>query len=80
MKTKRVKNENQPEWFNEHIKSASKTRDMYHKAKNWPQYKYWRNKTTDPIRSAKKDIFAQSIADNKDNAYLWKHIKSLNGQ
>ena len=80
MKTKRVKNENQPEWFNEHIKSASKTRDMYHKAKNWPQYKYWRNKTTDLIRSAKKDFFAQSIADNKDNAYLWKHIKSLNGQ
>ena len=33
MKTKRVKNENQPEWFNEHIKRASKTRDMYHKAK-----------------------------------------------
>ena len=29
------------------------------------------------IRSAKKEFFSRSIAKNKDNAYLWKHIKNL---
>ena len=79
LKTKRVRKETQPEWYDEKIKTASKTRDMHHKARNWNQYKYWRNKTTDLIRPAKKNFFARSIAENKDNTYLWKHIKNLNG-
>ena len=29
------------------------------------------------IRSAKKEFFSRSIAENKDNVYLWKHIKNL---
>ena len=53
MKTKRVKKEIQPEWHDETTKAANKQRDMYHKARNWSQYKYWRNKTTNLIRSAK---------------------------
>ena len=32
------------------------------------------------IRTAKKDFFAKSIAENKDNAYLWKHVKDINGK
>ena len=54
LKTKRVRKETQPEWYDEKIKTASKTRDMHHKARNWNQYKYWRNKATDLIRSEKK--------------------------
>ena len=38
IKTKRVKKESQPDWYNEDIKFASKQRDMYHKSRNWPQY------------------------------------------
>ena len=59
IKTKRVKRETQPEWHNEDIKHASKQRDMYHKSRNWSQYKYWRNKTTQLIRTAKKDFFCK---------------------
>ena len=72
VKSKRVKKEIQPEWLNENIKHATKQRD-----KNWTEYKYWRNKSTNLIRSAKKEFFSRSIAENKDNAYLWKHIKNL---
>ena len=31
------------------------------------------------IQILAKDFFAHSIAENKDNTYLWKHIKNLNG-
>ena len=80
IKTKRVKKETQPDWYNDEIKFASKQRDMYHKSRNWPQYKHWRNKTIHLIRTAKKGFFAKSIAENKDNTYLWKHIKDINGK
>ena len=80
IKTKRVKRDTQPEWFNEDIKSASKARDTYHKHENWTQYKYWRNKTTALIRKAKSELFTKSIAENKPTSYLWGHIKNLNGQ
>ena len=59
IKTKRVKREIQPEWHNEDIKHATKQRDMYHKYRNWSQYKYWRNKTTQLIRRTKKYFFCK---------------------
>ena len=80
MKTKRVKRNRQPEWLNDEIKSAIKKRDTYHNAKNWKEYKYWRNQTTSLIRSAKKGFFTKSISENKNNSYLWRHIKDLNGK
>ena len=52
MKTKRVKQETQSKWHNENIKAASKQRDMYHKTRNWSQYKYWRNKKTEVDKKA----------------------------
>ena len=59
IKTKRVKKESQPDWYNEDIKFASKQRDMYHKSRNWPQYKHWRNKTIQLIRTSKKGFFCK---------------------
>ena len=59
IKTKRVKRETQSEWHNEDIKHATKQRDMYHKSRIWSQYKYWQNKTTQLIGTAKKDLFAK---------------------
>lgn len=80
IKCKRVKRETQPEWLNEDIKAAGKKRDSYHKQKDWKQFKYWRNQCTSLTRLAKRDFFSTAIANNKDNSYLWKHIKNLNGQ
>ena len=80
VKSKRIKHEIQPEWLNDDIKSAAKKRDTYHKHKNWHQYKIWRNRTNSLIRKAKSELFAKSIAENKNNSFLWKHVKSLKGQ
>ena len=57
-----------------------KNRDAFHKAKNWKEYKAWRNKTTSLIRSAKKVFFARSVDENKNCSYLWKHVRNLNNQ
>ena len=54
VKTKRVKRNNQPESISDEIKTAIKKRDVFHKTKNWKEYKYWRNQVTSLIRSAKK--------------------------
>ena len=80
LKTKRVKKSNQPEWINDDNKAAIRLRDTNHQLKKWNQYKYWRNQSTALIRSAKRDLFSKSISENKDNAYLWRHIKDLNGK
>lgn len=77
MKSKRVKHDTQPDWLSEEIKNAIRTRDAYHKHKNWSQYKVWRNKTNALIRKAKKELFSNSIAENKTNSFLWKYIKNL---
>ena len=73
VKSKRIKHETQPEWLNDDIKHAAKTRDTYHK--NWHQYKTWRNRTNSLIRKAKSELLAKSIAENKNNSFLWKVIE-----
>ena len=80
VKSKRIKHETQPEWIKDDIKSAARQRDIYHKQNNWHQYKIWRNKTNTLIRKAKSNLFSKSIAENKDNSFLWKHVKALKEQ
>ncbi|MCU7800963.1 MAG: reverse transcriptase family protein [gamma proteobacterium symbiont of Lucinoma myriamae] len=80
IKSKRVKRETQPEWFNVDIKNAIRNRDTHHQKKDWSQYKYWRNKTNSLIKLYKKDFFSKAVAENKDTTYIWKHIKNLGRQ
>ena len=80
IKTKRVKHETQPEWINDEIKTAIKTRDTYHKLKDWKQYKFWRNKTAALIRTSKRGFFAKSIAGDKATSFLWKHLRNISGK
>ncbi|MCG7876956.1 MAG: reverse transcriptase family protein, partial [Candidatus Thiodiazotropha endolucinida] len=80
IRRKRVKHETQPEWYNEDIKLASKSRDFYHKHKNWNEYKFWRNKTNKLILASKKELFTKAIKENKDTSYLWRHVKKHSGQ
>ena len=77
IKSKRVRRERQPEWYNNDINEASRKRDTYHNKKNWSQYKYWRNKTNTLIRKSKSEFFSNAIKDNKTNSFLWKHVKKL---
>ena len=77
VKTRRVKSKRLPEWFTSDILNARRTRDYYKRAKNWSQYKLYRNKTRDLIRKAKRRHFSESIESNKDPGTLWKHFRSV---
>ena len=80
MKTKRVKRKSQPDWYTDEIREAQNKRDYHHKKRNWTLYKKWRNQTKTLIRKHKKNLFSESIAQNKDGSYLWKHINDINNQ
>ena len=75
IKSQRIKRETQPEWLDDEIKYAIIQRDTNHKIKHWSQYKYWRNKATSLIRRSKSEFFSRAISENKNNTYIWKHIK-----
>ena len=77
IKTRRVKSKRLPDWFTSNILNARRTRDYYKIAKNWSQYKLYRNKTRDLIRKAKRRHFSESIESNKDSRTLWKHFRSV---
>ena len=80
IKAKRVKKPTQPAWYNEEIKICQNNRNYYHKKRDWSNFKYWRNKTKSVIRKSKKNFYKQSIENNKDNSYLWRHINDINGK
>ncbi|MCG8066696.1 MAG: hypothetical protein JAY84_02445 [Candidatus Thiodiazotropha taylori] len=80
IKEKRVKRGNKSSWLTEEITRAQNNRNYYHKKQDWKNFKRWRNKTKSLIRSAKKGFFEKAIAENKDNSFLWKHIKDITGQ
>ena len=77
IKTRRVKSKRLPDWFTSDILNARRTRDYYKRAKNWSQYKSYRNKTRDLIRKAKRRHFSESIKFNKDSRTLRKHFRSV---
>ena len=80
IKEKRVKRTSKPVWLTEEITNAQQNRNYYHKKQDWNNFKLWRNKTKDLIRSAKKGSFENAINENKDSSFLWKHVKDITGQ
>ncbi len=77
VKDKRVKRENQPDWFTEEIISIINHRDKCRKTGNIDQYKILRNKVTSMIKKSKKNFFNNAIKDNKNPTYLWKNLKDI---
>ena len=80
IKSKRIKREIQPEWYSQDILNASKHRNMYHKQKNWAQYKKWRNKTSYLIRKNKRNFYNKAIKETQNSSKIWKHIKTVTCQ
>ena len=60
-----------------HQISSRRMRDTFKRAKNWQEYKKFRNVTRDLIRKAKKKHFSESIASQKDTKTIWKHFRSF---
>ena len=78
LKTRRVKSKRLPEWLTPDILNACRMRDTFKRAKNWQEYKKFRNVTRDLIRKAKKKHFSESIASQKDTKNIRKHFRSFN--
>ena len=77
IKEKRVKRRNKVEWLNNEISEAQRNRDYFHKKKDWQNFKFWRNKAKSLIRTSKKALFENAINENKNNSFLWKHVKNI---
>ena len=76
VKTKRIKRQMQPAWYNTEIKQARKQRDYFHSKNDWANYKLWRNKANALIVKSKKNYYNNAIKNKKDTKQIWKHIKA----
>ena len=77
-KKRRVKKSKQPNWMNQNIMAARKTRDSIDKSKNMAEYRVWRNRSTGLIQNAKKEFYSQSINDNyKNPKCLWQNLHDV---
>ena len=80
MKKKRVKRLHQPNWFNNIILNAIRQRTYFHKKKDMPNYRYWRQKVKVLIAQAKQNYYSEEISLGKRNPKnLWKSIHDLSG-
>ena len=77
-KKRRVKKSKQPNWMNQNISNAIKTRDSIDKSKNMAEYRLWRNRCTTLIQDAKKEFYSQSINNNyKSPKVLWQNLHDI---
>ena len=77
-KKRRVKKSKQPNWMNQNITNAIKTRDSIDKSKNMAEYRLWRNRSTTLIQDAKKEFYSQSINNNyKSPKVLWQNLHDI---
>ena len=77
VKVKRVKKLRQPDWFNEEIKQAIRTRDNFKQGHNFYMYKIWRNKVTAIINKSKMNYFDKAIQSKTDSKNIWKNLQRI---
>ena len=77
LKEKRIKHDQQPEWFDDDIKEMMFERDNCHKKGKFDQYKILRNKVSYMIKKKKKNFFNNAVKQNKDQGFLWKNLKNI---
>ncbi|XP_015747956.1 PREDICTED: uncharacterized protein LOC107327726 [Acropora digitifera] len=86
-RVKRVKQDTQVPWMTKKLLKQLHTRDHLLKvarisddSDHWSKYRAARNYAVSMIRSAKRDFYATSFQDNKNNPRaIWKSIKTLTG-
>ena len=78
LKSKRVKSASLPPWINPGINQARKKRDMFHKLKDFNQYKFWRNKVNTLINDSKQVYYQNAIKEKQKSGTIWKHLNELN--
>ena len=75
VKTKRVKHKRVPECFIPEFTQMQKLRDKSKRLKQWADYKRYRHKTRQLIRSVKRKYFSESVENSKDTKFIWKHLQ-----
>ena len=60
-KRSRVKKSKKPNWINQNIIAARKTRDSFAKSKNMAEYCLWRNRSTSFIQNTKKSAIPKVL-------------------
>ncbi len=64
--------------MSEDILNAIDTRDNFLKIKDHENYKIWRNKVVNLIRSAKRDYYISVIEMSKaDSKQMWKYLREM---
>ena len=77
-KKRRVKKSKQPNWMNQNIMAARRARDSIDKSKKMDQYRFWRNRSSNLIHTAKKEFYSQSINNNHKNPKcLWQNLHDV---
>jgi len=81
IKEKRVKHKQQPDWFNNEIIEAIRSRDNAKKQKDEMRFKYWRSRVKSLSKEAKKSFYTKTINENRKNPkLLWKNLKDLSSK
>ena len=78
IKTRRVISNSLPAWYTPEIGKTQLTRDKCKRLKQWTDYKYYRNKTRNLIRKAKRQHFTSSVENLKDTSTIWRHLRLVN--
>ena len=64
--------------MNQNIMAARKARDSIDKSKKMDQYRFWRNRSSNLIHTAKKEFYSQSINNNHKNPKcLWQNLHDV---
>ena len=80
-RTQKVKRVNQPNWINNDILTAIKTRNFFHKRKDFANYRVWRNYVKKLITNAKRAYYTETVNNNGRNPReLWKNLHDVSGK
>lgn len=78
LKEKLFTRKHQPRWFNGEIRNAMNIRNKAKVRNNCQMYRFWQNKVTSLIRSAKSNYFKQEITFKTSNAKaMWQVIRNV---
>jgi hypothetical protein len=77
LQTKRVKHYNKPEWLDEELLQAIKTRDYLKKIKKEEEYKKQRNLVTTLKRAKMKVYFSKLVEEKQNSKSIWKALNQL---
>ena len=73
-----MKHSTQPEWMDAQILDAMHIRDTFARARDFTNWRIWKNKVNKFIKEGKKSYYITILNKNKDNPQnFWKNFKEI---